>query len=98
MRKEKLVTNNIYCFIVETEQASSALSLLWELADADPTAERMDATFFLIREINYRMSALEYFLGESGDLRETLIEYKNKYDIYDLLAERKKRIISNKED
>ncbi|HAF2131432.1 TPA: hypothetical protein G9F27_005816 [Salmonella enterica] len=91
MRKEKLVTNDIYYFLTEVARASVALSLLWELADAAPTPERIDATVFLVREISDRMHALDYFLGESGDLSEILAEYKNKFDIYDLLAERKKR-------
>ncbi|ECG5980402.1 hypothetical protein E1927_14130 [Salmonella enterica subsp. enterica serovar Newport] len=90
MRKEKLVTNDIYFFITEIARASTALSLLWELADAAPTPERIDATVFLADEISNRMRALEYFLGESGDLSRILAEYKNKFDIYDLLTERKK--------
>ncbi|EOY8362132.1 hypothetical protein AIT68_003673 [Salmonella enterica subsp. salamae] len=97
MRKEKLVTNDIYFFLTETARASAALSLLWEFADAAPTPERIDATVFLISEISDRMCALEYFLGESGDLSKILAEYKNKFDIYALLAERKKEI-TNKED
>ncbi|HFW4207924.1 TPA: hypothetical protein ACIBOM_000860 [Salmonella enterica subsp. enterica serovar Reading] len=91
MRKEKLVTNDIYFFLTETARASTALSLLWELADTAPTPERIDATVFLIDEISNRMCALEYFLGESGDLSRILAEYKNKFDIYDLLTERKKK-------
>ncbi len=91
MRKEKLVTNNIYFFLTETARASTALSLLWEFADAAPTPERIEATVFLISEISDRMYALEYFLGESGDLSKILAEYKHKFDIYALIAERKKR-------
>ncbi|EIZ2107009.1 hypothetical protein MOQ95_001523 [Salmonella enterica] len=97
MRKEKLVTNDIYLFLTETTRASTALSLLWGFADAAPTQERIDATVFLISEISNRMYALEYFLGESNDLSKYLPNVKVNL-IFTLFLLREKKEITNKED
>lgn len=90
MRNQKKVENNIYAFVGEIEGASAALSLLWEYCDAEPTSKRMAATSFLIDEIYNRLSTLDDFLADSGDLSSIFTVYKSKLDIYKMLDGKRK--------
>ncbi|HII3144453.1 TPA: hypothetical protein ACY3HI_002816 [Citrobacter braakii] len=90
MRKEKIVENNIHEFIFELSGYASALSLIWEFSGGELTEKRISAATQLIDEIYNRITTLENFMSDSGDLTNTFSRYKNKLDLYKMLTEKTK--------
>lgn len=95
MSDKKLVKNNIDRFIGDLSGASAALHLIWKYTNEDNEGKKVQATRFLIDEINARAEALVIYVSEAGKLSIELCNHKSEIDIHELLASEQRKAFSN---
>ncbi|ENK0986738.1 hypothetical protein AB2Z78_005196 [Salmonella enterica] len=95
MSDKKLVKNNIDRFIGDLSGASAALHLIWKYTNEDNEGKKVQATRFLIDEINARAEALVTYVSDAGKLSIELCNHKSEIDIHELLASEQRKAFSN---
>ncbi|EJQ1720988.1 hypothetical protein R2X83_003753 [Salmonella enterica] len=95
MSDKKLVKNNIDRFIGDLSGASAALHLIWKYTNEDNEGKKVQATRFLIDEINARAEALVIYVSDAGKLSIELCNHKSEIDIHELLASEQRKAFSN---
>ncbi|ECC0573792.1 hypothetical protein FMO87_19530 [Salmonella enterica] len=95
MSDKKLVKNNIGRFIADLSGASAALHLICKYTDEVSEGKKINATRFLIDEINARAEALEIYVSDVGCLSIELCNHKSDIDIHELLADEQRKVFSN---
>ena len=86
MRKEKVISNDIGVYLNQLSDASSALAAIMETCDHPVSERQLAGIHFLAEEINDQLLSLEDFYQN-----DNLKSVKSEFDIYQILAERKKQ-------